>query len=142
MFKHNVLFLLLFFQFGILASQNNINYTITSDEVSLFGESQQINSTIKKKGDLLIWIQEKNGKIKEINFRIQKTKGAWDSINSEGSVTYSLKNKDYNGYKVLFNLKSIPDGTVAYFFIRRNGNNKKRKEDLYTFTISEIIYQP
>ncbi len=132
--KFIVITILLFSFFQLHAQTSALNFTLNSDKVKISGHSTEIESTIKKIENNLVWTQYVNGKTKIIKFTITDNTENWDRETSLGSIFYTMPLEGHTCNLKLIGLESEITATLTI----RISN---RQEEHYIFNISSINYQ-
>ncbi len=119
-----------------LSSQTQDDYTLKSNQVSVFEKSKSLMSTIIKTGNILKWEQNIQGTSNIIEYTINHVAGHWDANTSKGNLTYNLIKEGFT--KVTFNLKRTVDGNFKATLSVQEGDTSALQ---YTFNITNISYQ-
>ncbi len=118
------------------AQSNDLDFTITSNQMYISGETVSILSTITKSGNTMTWKQEHNGNSDTSSFKvINMPEGSWDQLNTIGAITYEMDSDDY--YRSQLFLKGTPNKLYATLTLYLSDT----EQEAYTFYISNISYQ-
>jgi hypothetical protein len=131
----SIIVLILVFSFSQSNAQtNNIDFTLTSESVNTSGQDLATSSTIRKIGNSLVWVQNRNGFSDTTNFTITGTSGNWNESSSLGELTYGLVTEEYQCELILSGQNNGLSATLIY--------NLNSIEDVrYVFDVNSISYQ-
>jgi len=118
-----------------LSAQTQSNYTLESNQVSVFEKSKPLTSTILKTGNILKWEQHVDNTSNTIEYTITNITGNWNANTSQGQLTYSLSKSGFTS--VIFTLKGTESGALEATLSVQEGDNPALQ---YTFNITNISY--
>lgn len=118
-----------------ISAQNEIGYTVQSDQVSVLGTSKALPSTITKEGNALKWEQQVNGTSNTIVYQITNSSGEWDATNALGQLSCTLNKEGFT--EASFTLTGTEgEGLKATLSVREG----EQPALVYTFNITNITY--
>jgi len=89
-FKHTLVLLVVLSTSELMAQTGTLNYRLSSKSIVTGGEQVSISSTIEKTGNILIWTQSNNGKVRTKSLQVNGQSGNWDPNSSTGTVQYGV----------------------------------------------------
>lgn len=126
--------ILLFGSGHILGQEQEIDYTILSENATYLGQTIETTSTITKTGNLVTWEQINNGFSETLGYTVTNSFGNWDPETSQGQLTYDLTGENTQCSLVVFGQGNDLSATLTYIL---EGN----EEEQYIFDVNAIIYQ-
>lgn len=130
---YKIIMPVLFLFIGPLSAQTGINYSITSDQIIIFGQNISMASTIEKTDTTLNWVQNTDDNSNTISYTIDDTSGTWDKATSQGTLTQLLSK---TGFTASFKLVGTNDGISATLTVKQEDSEAIE----YTFNVSNITY--
>ncbi|MFK5855153.1 MAG: hypothetical protein QM503_03405 [Bacteroidota bacterium] len=118
-----------------LSAQTQSDYTLESNQVSVFEKSESLTSTLTKTGNTLKWVQNINGTSNTIAYAIDQITGNWDANTSQGSLTYTLIKEGFT--TITFNLTGAESGALEATLSVQVGDTPALQ---YSFNITNITY--
>jgi hypothetical protein len=118
-----------------LSAQTQSDYTLSSNQVSVFEKNQSLTSTLVKTENTLKWVQNIDGTNNTIEYTITNVTGSWDATTSQGQLTYSLSKSGFTN--VTFSLTGTESEGLGATLSIQEGNNPALQ---YTFNITNITY--
>lgn len=118
-----------------LSAQTQSDYTLESDQVSVFETSKTLTSKLIKAGNTLQWVQHTNDTPHTITYTIAAVTGNWDANTSQGALSYTLNKSGFTA--VSFNLTgTVNEGLEATLSLQEGDQPAL----VYTFNITNITY--
>jgi hypothetical protein len=133
-FKYLIVLAFVFSGTNIIAQNDAMNFTISSNAVRTAGQDISVSSTITKTDNTLVWTQNNAGNIDVSNFSIISTDGNWDESTSLGSITYTMAIEGYQSELTLIGQESGITATLTFKITETEGED-------YFFNIDTISYQ-
>lgn len=133
-FKSVILLLLVFSNSQLNAQNNTIDFTLSSENVTISDQGFTVSSLITKTENLLTWTQTKNGFSETLSFTVTESSGNWDESTSQGTIIYTMTFEDY---QCDLSLSSQGSSLSAILTFSKNGVEEER----YTFDVNAITYQ-
>ncbi len=125
----------LFFQTSLALAQSDINYTLSSNQVSVFEKSESLTSTLIKTGNTLKWVQNIDDTSHTLEYSINQITGNWDINESQGSLIYTLNKEGFTA--ITFYLTGTENGDIEVILSIQEGDTPALQ---YTFNITNITY--
>lgn len=118
---YKIIILSLFlFTIQLSAQPPQLDYTLTSDKLSVLEKTQPFNSTLIKTGNTLQWIQRVKGTNHRITYPITKITGDWNIGSSTGNLSYTLYKEEF---KISFNLTRMESGVLNAVMLIKQGQS-------------------
>ncbi len=132
--KHKlILSLMLLLSLSVFSQSQSLNFSFQSDTIEIDGDIIDLDSTIKKQGNQLIWTQYVGDKERISTSKIITKNENWNKTNNLGEIVYSLEE---NGYQSTLTISGDSNGiTVTFSLVTSNGQNEN-----YVFKINTVTY--
>ena len=89
--KNSIVLICMLISLVSFSQSSEIDFNITSENYSIAGQAVNLQSTIEKSGNTLIWTQTDSDGISEATTtQIEGTLDAWDTANTTGTLTCQL----------------------------------------------------
>ena len=134
-YLYKIICLSLFLTTIHLSAQTQSNYTLKSNQVSIFEKNKTLTSSLIKVGNTLKWLQKEQGTSHTIEYTITNITGNWDASTSRGHLTYSLSKSGFT--TVTFSLIGTENDGIEAILSVQEGENPALA---YTFNITNITY--
>ncbi len=117
------------------SGQLQSEYTLDSDQITVFETSKTLSSKLIKTGDTLNWEQQEASSTNTISYAITGITGHWDAGTSLGELSYTLNKEGFTA--VSFTLSGTENNGLQATLSIQEGDQPAL---VYTFNITNITY--